>query len=120
MWYEELGNQVILFGEAKKGRKFTDVVGTGPNYCNWFLRKWGSSPKKGHQMFSLFLSMWTERQELEHGTPPRESPRSLKGRNFASVPQDQGQANGTAGSKSSVSDPFDLELEDEEELVGHV
>ena len=54
MSHEELSRQPVLFGEAKKG-KFGDVVQKDPAYCRWFLKKWGTSPKAEHRMFTHFL-----------------------------------------------------------------
>jgi hypothetical protein len=114
LWYEELSHQVILFGEAKKGQKFADVVATDPNYCKWFLKKWGASPKNAHQTFSLFLGLWIERQELEQGKSPggNASTEPMPPKVLPACPKAKGKPM-TTGGKSSVMEPINLEIEDE-------
>jgi hypothetical protein len=111
MSFEELGRQVILFGEAKKGQRFSEVVANDPNYCKWFLKKSGCSPKQEHQIFNHYLMQWIERQELEQAvTPPPASGASAG--NSPVCPKAKAQA-GTAGGRSSTM-TIDLETEEEE------
>lgn len=76
MSIQELQEQTIKFGEAKLGQTYRKVVESDPRYCQWFLKKYGNSPKATHQEFVTFLSLWIERQELEQGTTPFTLPNS--------------------------------------------
>ena len=113
MSFEELGRQVIVFGEAKKGQKFVDVVNHDPSYCKWFLKKWGTSPKREHQLFSHYLQRWIERQELEQGMNPNHTEKS-PGESPSQVCPKAKSMPATAGGRSSMKEPIDLELEDDE------
>ena len=64
-----------------------------PNYCKWFLKKWGNSPKKEH-----------ERQEREGDHRASRSDYGI------SVPQAKAKPTNTGG-KSSTMTPIDLDTE---------
>eukprot|EP00435_Cladocopium_sp_Y103_P008472 s1645_g2.t1 len=88
-----------------------------PAYCKWFLKKWGSSPKKEHKMFSHYLMLWVERQELEQGTcpdPPSHGPTAAS----AACPKAKTKPSPIAGQSSATA--IDLEIEEEEEWWDHV
>eukprot|EP00435_Cladocopium_sp_Y103_P009793 s1357_g2.t1 len=115
MSFEELGQQPILFGEAKKGQKFSEVVRADPGYYKWFLTKWSASPKKEHQMFNQYLQLWIERQELEQGVQPK-SPSSRPAPSNV-CPKAKAKS-GAAHGRSSTT--IDLETEEEEEWWDHL
>ena len=104
--------QIIMFGEAKKGMKFSEVVQKDPAYCRGFLKKWGNSPKTDHRMFCHFLSLWIERKELTLGIEASQA--------HSPGPEPLGsqacpKAKAKSGGKSSTKPmPIDLELEEEE------
>ena len=66
-------------------------------------------------MFSHYLQMWIERQELEQGmTPTRAEKIKPHGDNTSPVCPKAKSMPATAGGKSSMKEPIDLELEDDE------
>lgn len=77
MSFEELSNLTITFGEAKVGQKFSKVIQEDPKYCQWFLTRWGQSPKLEHQKFTYFLNMWIEQQEANMNDALKPSAPSL-------------------------------------------
>jgi hypothetical protein len=85
----------------------SDVVATDPNYRKWFLKKWGASPKKEHQTFSLFLGLWIERQELEQGKSPggNASTEPMPPKVVPVCPKAKGKPM-TTGGKSSAMEPI--------------
>ena len=111
MSYEELSNQIILFGEAKKGQKFGEIVMKDPAYCRSFLKKWGTSPKAEHRMFTYFLNLWVERKELTLGIDPEAPGSSVVDSSVCP----KAKAKAKSGGKSSMPPlPIDLELDEEE------
>ena len=112
MSYEELARQPILFGEAKKGQKYGEVVQKDPAYCRWFLKKWINSPKAEHRMFCHFLNMWIERKELSLGIET--TPGEMVGPEPTSshvCPKAQAKS---VGKPFKPLMPIDLDLEEEE------
>lgn len=112
MSFEELGQQTILFGEAKKGQKFGQVVQKDPTYCRWFLKKWGNSLKAEHRMFCQYLMMWVERKEATLGLENPEEPQTG---NFPASSNVCPKAKAKSFGRPSMPPiPIDLELEDDE------
>lgn len=112
MSYEELARQPILFGEAKKGQKYGEVVQKDPAYCRWFLKKWINSPKAEHRMFCHFLNMWIERKELSLGIET--TPGEMVGpepTNSHVCPKAKAKS---VGKPFKPLMPIDLDLEEEE------
>jgi hypothetical protein len=112
MTFEELGCQTVLFGEAKKGQKFSEVVQKDPAYCRWFLKKWGTSPKPEHRMFCQYLTLWVEQKELTLGLDTvEETPAGNPPESSCVYPKAKAKSH---GKPSMPPVTIDLELEDEE------
>jgi hypothetical protein len=116
MSFEELSQQTILFGEAKKGQKFGQVVQKDPTYCRWFLKKWGNSLKAEHRMFCQYLRMWVERKEANLGLEfPLEIPEEPQTGNLPTSSNVCPKAEAkNSGRPSMPHTPTVLEREDEE------
>ena len=59
----ELGQSVIMFGEAKKGQTFEKVVQSDQSYVAWFTNKFQSSQKHEHRKFLYFVQKFVEKAE---------------------------------------------------------
>lgn len=70
MSFQQLEEQQIRFGQAKLGQTFKQVVTEDGRYCQWFLNRYGDSQKAEHRVFTRFLTLWIERQELVNDREP--------------------------------------------------
>ena len=60
---EQLGETVIKFGRAMKGRTFVDTVTDEPDWVHWMLENMASSPRMEHVAFLTYVRRYVEESE---------------------------------------------------------
>lgn len=71
MSFEELGRQVIAFGDVKLGQPFQEVI-QDTQYVKFFTTKYGNSKKDTHVQFLKYIEMYVEKAEaIQKTTRPK-------------------------------------------------
>ena len=60
---EQLGETVIMFGQAMKGRTFVDTVTNETEWVRWMLDNMATSPRMEHVAFMTYVRRYVEKAE---------------------------------------------------------
>ena len=72
---DELSKMIVSLGEKWKGSTFQQVWENDQGYINWFLGKYGDSPKMEHRLLRTFIECMVDHAELRGLTVPKTMPK---------------------------------------------
>ncbi|CAE7225513.1 RE1 [Symbiodinium sp. CCMP2592] len=115
MTVEQLGEFVIDFGKAMRGRKYMEVIEKEKDWVTWFITHMSTSEKRCHRILFLFIEKYTaQAEEIAEGLvgdpAAAEPPRST----MATRPKSKSAPRPTASTAVASSDHWAL-VEDNSE-----